>query len=202
MRLPIVVFMKTIITALLLAATAAWGSEYWIQVLAMQKGEQVDTAFQKRLEASGYAHKIVEEQGMRKVRLGAFGSYKEALEALMGIRCGVALDAFIVGAETPEKVPAARTEEVPEALAVVKPAADASKADKSEAAPSKVKVEKTQAETEVAETPEAEAAAPEKPCVCICDKHALRKAEIGAAISFYKESPYHRFEAGPSGWLH
>jgi hypothetical protein len=197
--------MKTIITALLLAATAAWGGEYWIQVLAMHKGEQVDAAFLKRIEASGYAHTIVEEKGMRKVRLGAFGSYKEALEALMGVRCGVALDAFIVGGEAPGKAPAAATEKVPEALAAVKPAADASKAEKSEAAPSEkaeVHAEAPAAEPESVKTPEAVAAAPEKPCVCICDKHALRKAEIGAAISFYKESPYHRFLSEPSGWPH
>lgn len=193
-RLPIVVSMKTIITVLLLLATSAWGGEFWIQVLSMRQGSSLDAAFLKRIEASGYTHKIVEEGGMRKVRLGAFASYREALEALMGIRCRVALDAFIVGAEPSGKVPAVETE----AVAAVTPKAGASEAEKGGAALS----EKAEEQAAAVETGEREEAAPEKPCICICDKQALRRAEIGAAISYYKTSPYHRFEADPSAWSH
>ena len=32
-----------------------------------------------------------------------------------------------------------------------------------------------------------------KPCICICDKQALRKAQMQSAMDFYRNSPDYRF---------
>ena len=100
-----------------------------------------------------------------KVLVGAYESYQSAQNAMHMVRCRVASDAFIVPHEAVEKE------------SVLKPMSE----------------ETVMADQNVTQEAETVAQAIE-PCVCICDKHALRKSQIEQALDFYKNSSYHRFE--------
>jgi hypothetical protein len=173
----------------LLAAASLWGGEYWVQVLSLHHNPAMDADFEKRLDATGFDYRSDRgPDGALKVRIGPFDSYMKAKEALHPIRCGLALDAFVVSPGAAPAVPM-KMEVVPDALATVQPGTAAP-----EVSPATAISEAAPFET-VAAVPAAPAAAP---CTCICDKHALRKAEISAAIDYYRNAPGYRFEPEPS----
>lgn len=189
--------MKRIISGLsgLLLTTALWGGEYWIQVLSIDAAGEIEGAFTKRIDKLGYTHETIVESGRKKVRIGTFSDYQKARGSLGAIRCQVATDAFIVEEAS---IPAVET--VPRELAVIRPATMPEK--KNEVASSEPKSGPMQAEPKAVTVPEqAESGCPKAaPCTCICDRHALRKAEISAALSYYKNSPNYRFDPSEEGW--
>ena len=179
---------------LLLFATAVWGGEYWIQVLSIDAKSEMGGAFKKRLESVGHPYETVEESGLKKVRIGSFPNYAAARKFLRSARCKVATDAFIV-----EERPIPMVEQVPDALVVVQQGNKTMK--KAEAVPvSETPPQKEETVTVAENRAEDEAPVVAAPCTCICDKHALRKAEIATALSFYRSSPHYRFDASESGW--
>ncbi len=185
--------MKTIATAILffILSASAWGSECWIQVYSGKTAIDPGSALFKRLKASGHSFESVSEGGLQKVRLGAYENCDAARKVLGSVRCTVASDAFIVSSAA--TMP--RVESVPENLAVVSGGSSAVVADAKPVAPAA-------SEPEKATPPETSSAKPAAaaPCTCICDRHALRKAEIDDAISYYRNSPHYRFETLEQGW--
>ncbi len=175
---------------------AVWADTYRIQVLDVKADANVDEAFVERLEASGFSYKTFVQNGRTKIRLGTFDSHVAALMQLHSVRCKVASDAFIVKDEV--GVEAMTVESVPAELAVIQKGKAVEEAPKVVAVTQEmqpVTVEKTVQTEKAVEDPVAEQA----PCVCICDKHALRKAEIATALSFYKNSPHYTFKP-EAGW--
>ena len=195
------------ITALLLT-TGAWASEYWIQVLSIGVKRTMEADFLKRLEASGHAYETVLEEGQLKVRIGDLASYEAAAKLLPEVRRKVTPDAFIVKAEVQDPavetvprglamIPNPRATKQTHAAAVETPPAAPSLTEK----PSAPEAAEVVAETTPKMPDETATAAAVAPCVCLYDKHALRKAEIAAALSYYKNSPYHRFGTMDQGWF-
>jgi hypothetical protein len=185
----------------LLISTALWAEAYWIQVLSIDANATVEKAFIERLEASKYPYDTVVKGSKKRICIGSYESYLSALKALNGVRCKVASDAFIVkdgASAAPVKV-----EKVPEVLAVIQEGKKREALTTTETAKSDEAV--AVAGDEKAETPKVEVAVEEEaavqPCVCICDKHALRKAEIIDALSYYKNSPHHRFGKTEKDWF-
>ncbi len=221
--------MKKTAILLLSTAVTVWAG-YSVQVLTMGKTGTMEPEFLKKLEAKGLTPEIVKEGEVQKVRVGSYDSYGAALEALMEIRCKIARDAFIVkegaapakgtattvaekaATEAPKKSASAASAEPvaapkrvagasaePAAVAATVPQKGVAAAVEQEATvPQQVAV------AEAGETPpaaEAESQPPaQPPCTCICDRRALHKAQIGAAIAWYKASPYHRFDNEAAGW--
>lgn len=151
--------------------------ESWIQVLSLKKEAAVAPALLQRIEQNGFSYDVVEEGDAKKVRLGSFADDAEAKRVLPLVRCKIASDAFVV-----RGVPLPAVEVVPDAMAVV---------------PNGTEKERTVLPVETkGEAVKAEPAEEKKttaPCVCICDKKAYRKAEIGAIMEFYRSSSDYRF---------
>jgi len=211
---------RTILLAVIVLISGLRAEEYWVQVFSGPGGSRPDASLLQRVQGWHYAYAVHEAAGKVQLRIGAYPSRDAAEEALSGIRCKIASDAFIVSDASadpvPERAAAIAVETVPDALAVIRPERTAAVAPRSDA-PAPVSGLPTPASSSV--LPEtvpqnvrlsaSDAAAPElmggaaasffdalpsaAPCVCICDKHARRKAEIAAAISFYKNSPDYRF---------
>ena len=194
--MPIVVFMKKLLTALtlLVMSTALWAETYRIQVLSTDANATVDKAFKVRLDASKYPYETVVKAGKKRICVGSYDSYLSALKALRDVRCKIATDAFIV--KDAESAPAVKVEKVPEALAVIQEGKKIPDAVKT-AETAKAEMPKADAKVETVEKEEAAA----QPCICICDKHALRKAEITNALSYYKNSPHYRFGKNEKDWF-
>jgi hypothetical protein len=182
--------MKNFLTALtwLLICAPAWAESYWIQVLSVDANTTVDKQFLQRLEAAQYPYETVTEKGKLKVCIGGFDSEVAALKTLSDVRCKIASDAFIVKGHA--SALAVKVESVPAALAVI------------QEGKKEPEVAKTadQAKTEVSAAAVSEQPAAQ-PCVCICDKHALRKAEITNALSYYKNSSHYRFGKNEKSWF-
>jgi hypothetical protein len=190
--------------------------ETWIQVLSVKK--DVPAAYLKDLERKKLEHRVVDEAGMKKVQVGSYKSLSDARKAMHFIRCQVASDAFIVTepqkrvkAQEPASEAAApaspatpRVEQVPKNLAAVdgnSKVLSASKCGKCGSKPAAKKpVPKAPdkpAETAApAATPPVAAAKPQptrQPCQCICDKRALKKADLADAVQYYKNSSDYHF---------
>lgn len=197
---------------------------YWIQVLNNQTA--VPDAFLEKVTRYDQPYKIIDSGEGQKVWIGAFESYEAAQSAMGLIRCRIASDAFIIADDTNaqpqvEEVPdhlvriagkmpverpvqaAADTKlsavsDTPVSLSegtTSLPEASAAKQD------SAITVAMDQNSTQ---TPEVKNAAgcgadtKRMPCICICDKKALRKVELDDALKFYKTSSDYRFEAAES----
>lgn len=181
-----------------------WGSgDVTIQVINAVKEKSITHEFDKRLEKSGLAvHKVV-EGGRYIVTLGNYKDEKSAQEALKKARKIVCEGAFIRPVQR-DQVAAASHDAVKETkAAVVATAHETAKpvvvqpmvkekevavvvAPKTEHV---VVVEVKPVSVEVKNTP-----APVATAVSSAEKKEAYRNEIGEAISFYKNSPYHRFE--------
>ncbi len=167
--------MKAVLILLGLSVSV-FAQEYWIQVLNVK--ESVPLSFIQKVQRSGQEYKVLDTSSGHKVWLGSYENHLKAEKVLNLIRCSIASDAFIVQEEAAQPL----VEQVPEKLAViagVKPVASSSKPIKRQPDVTK-KVEKVEAEKS-------------EPCICICDKQALRKSEIGNAMAFYRNSPDYQF---------
>ncbi|MEA3373163.1 MAG: SPOR domain-containing protein [Campylobacterota bacterium] len=188
---------------LVVLSVSMFAQEYWIQVLNVK--ERAPESFMQKVVRSGQNYKVLETSSDHKIWIGSYASRADAEKALNLVRCRIASDAFIVQ----EAAKAPTVEQVPEELAVSagrKPAVSGSKdadtaskkaviAAKKPAVTGRESVQEESRRTEKVETAKTEQ------CICICDKKALRKAEIGNAMSFYKNSPDYHFtgkdETGP-----
>ncbi|RUM61910.1 MAG: hypothetical protein DSZ03_07710 [Sulfurimonas sp.] len=155
---------------LLGASLSLVAAPYWIQVSSVDTKKTVAPSLIDAIKKSGFSYKVVTRSGDKKIRIGAFSSYKEAAKALPKIRCKVAYDAFIVPnvSVKPQAVPV-KTKIVEKAV------------------PQNVTA------TKAVSAPPAVLAAP-TPCECIYDVHLLRKTELEKALTYYKKSPFYEFE--------
>ena len=177
-----------------------WGSgDVTIQVINAVKEKSITPEFDKKLAKSGLAtHKVV-EGGRYIVTLGTFKDEKSAQSALKKVRGVVCKEAFIrfvkrdqvamESHDTAKNIKSAKEvttvaahevsgHAVQEVAAVVVPKTE-----------HVVVVEVKPVVVEVKNTPVA--VAPVCPSV---DKKDVYRNEMAEAISFYKNSPYHRFE--------
>lgn len=185
-----------------------WGAGgVTIQVINAVKEKSITPDFEKKLEKSGLAiHKVV-EGGRYIVTLGNYKDEKQARAALKKARTVVCAGAFIrpvqrdqvavashdtaksvKPAKETNTVAAVATHETPKPMTaqpVVKEVVVAS-VPKTEHL---VVVEVKPVVVEVKNTPVAAA-----PAVSPSEKKEAYRNEIAEAISFYKNSPYHRFE--------
>ncbi len=155
-----------------LSTLSLYAAPYWIQVSSVTVHKKIAPAFIEKIKQSGFSYKIVEEQGRKKVRLGSFTHYKEALKTLPKVRCKIAYDAFIVP-HTPKKAPTTSIAKQPSSVNVGPVVAE----------PIKVKVAPPK-RSDV-----------RKSCECVYDVHLLRKTELENALSYYKHTPYYEFNA-------
>ncbi len=163
--MPIGILMKIVLTILLTSSLSLYASPHWIQVSSIDSSKSISSSFLKKVKSSGFSHKIFEVNGKKKVRLGAFKSQKEALNALPKIRCKVAYDAFVV----------------------TKPLAKPKYIAKQQV------VKKEMAAEEVMMTKSLPQVTAIEPCLCIYDPHMLHKMELEDAIAYYKNSTYYSF---------
>ncbi|MDD5212488.1 MAG: SPOR domain-containing protein [Sulfuricurvum sp.] len=194
---------KMVLIAAMGAIGLLWGSgDVTIQVINAVKEKSITHDFEKKLEKSGLAvHKVV-EGGRYIVTLGSYKDEKSAQAALKKARTVVCAGAFIrpvkrdqvamtshestksckVIATTHEmakvETPVASHNESKEAMAAVVPKTE-----------HVVVVEVKPVIVEVKNTPVTAA-----PVVSPAEKKEAYRNEISEAISYYKNSPYHRFE--------
>lgn len=175
--------MKQLLIAMVLVLVSPLFAEgYWVQVLSLERLPKMDAGFEAKLKALGYDYRVNRVDGMRKVQVGAFGTYQEAKEVLWPLRCKLATDAFIVkeGAQQRQKAPMPmQVEVVPHQLATVQQG--------------HVQPELPKALPVVQEQAPVVASA-KTPCQCVCDPKALRKAELVNALEYYKHSKHYKFD--------
>ena len=152
-----------------LSTLSLYAAPYWIQVSSVRADKNIAPSFIMKIKKSGFTYKIVEEQGRKKVRLGSFSQYKEALKTLPKVRCKIAYDAFIV----PHTLKKPRVRVIKPTLLKDNPVV--------------VKTTTSQGMPPVVVT-----VAPE-PCECIYDVHLLRKMELENALTYYKHASYYEF---------
>lgn len=164
-----------VITSLILTGSVLFSGEEWIQVVYAKNAKAVSADFLERVKKSGYPYRLIDKNGTLKIWIGSFDSYHEAQAALPLIRCRIASDAFIV-----QNHKGVSVEAVPKSLQTVA---------------SKKKPESVKAEAEKVQVEDKEPKEPEiaQPCTCICDKQALRKAQMQSAMDFYRNSSDYRF---------
>ncbi len=159
--------MKIVLTILLTSSLSLYASPHWIQVSSIDSSKSISSSFLKKVKSSGFSYKIIEVNGKKKVRLGAFKNQKEALSALPKIRCKVAYDAFVVTKPLTKPKYIAKKQQI---------------------------VKKEVAVEEVMMRGPSPQATAIKPCLCIYDSHMLHKMEIEDAIAYYKNSTYYSFK--------
>lgn len=174
-----------------------WGSgDVTIQVINAVKEKSITPEFDKKLAKSGLAiHKVV-EGGRYIVTLGTFKDEKSAITALKKARKVVDAGAFVRFVNRGQA--AVASHEAPKncnVMAAVHETAGASHNEKKEVMatvepkPEHLVVEVKPVAVEVKSAPVAVA------LVCPpVDKKEAYLNEIAEAISYYKNSPYHRFE--------
>ncbi len=190
---------KIVLIAVMGAMGLLWGSgDVTIQVINAVKEKSITHEFDKRLVKSGLAiHKVV-EGGRYIVTLGTYKDEKSAQAALKKARKIVAAGAFVRYVNRDKM--AATSHETAKNTAV-------SSHETVKAQPSSVqKVEGIEAVVCVTPVNEHVATVEVKPAVtevkapvktaemAAFEKKELYKNEIAEAISYYKNSPYHRFE--------
>lgn len=90
--------MKT--TILIISLTAAlFAEEFWVQVIAAKAEASLTPAFMQKLDHSGIEYKRSDTKEWHKIRMGSYPSRGDAIAALEPIRCKIASDAFVTGAE-------------------------------------------------------------------------------------------------------
>jgi hypothetical protein len=210
---------KIVLIAAMGAMGLLWGAgDVTIQVINAVKEKSITSDFEKKLEKSGLAiHKVV-EGGRYIVTLGSYKDEKSAQSALKKARTLVCAGAFVRPVQRDQVVVAShdavkngKPEEVKKGTAVVtvkETKAVAAVAAHETAKPAVaqlvvkeviaavgpktehvVVVEVKPVVVEVKNTPVAVT-----PVVSASEKKEAYRNEIAEAISFYKNSPYHRFE--------
>lgn len=187
----LVVIKKIVLLAAMGTLGFLWASgDVTVQVINAVKEKSITPDFDKKLEKSGLAiHKVV-EGGRYIVTLGSYKDEKSAQKALKKARAIVCAGAFIRPVKRDQAaVASCGAKNVKPAVVAneaVKPAGKevvATVVPKNEHV---VVVEVKPVVVEVKNTSASVSSSAEK-------KEAYRN-EIGEAISFYKNSPYHRFE--------
>lgn len=199
---------KLVLIAAMGSMGLLWGSgDVTIQVINAVKEKSITPDFEKKLEKSGLAiHKVV-EGGRYIVTLGSYKDEKSAQAALKKARSVVCAGAFVrpvkrdqvavvshdaANCVKPAKetnvVTAAATHETAKPIVAQPVGKDvvAAAVAKTEHV---VVVEVKPVVVEVKNTPVAAA-----PVVSPAEKKEAYRNEIAEAISYYKNSPYHRFE--------
>jgi len=189
---------KIVLIAAMGAAGLVWGSgDVTIQVINAVKEKSITHEFDQRLEKSGLAvHKVV-EGGRYIVTLGTYKDEKSAQSALKKVRKIVSAGAFVRYVNRDKM--AATSHEPAKAVATshetvkTQPVA----AQKAEVVTAVVCVTPVNEHVAAVEVSPAvtEVKAPVKTAeIAAFEKKELHKNEIAEAISYYKNSPYHRFE--------
>lgn len=216
--------MKKLGFLLIMGMMSVWGSdEVTIQVINALHERSITPAFDAKLKKSGLAiHKTI-EAGHHIVTLGTYKDRKSAESALKKARMIVTKDAFVrpvkrdgtaIAAHTGAKgvktaaVPASKVQTAEKSHAATVPA----KAVETHAvASAEAKVKTVESKPVTAEVSKHEHAikvdvqpitveiknaspAPTAAAVSASERKALHQNEIAEAISYYKHSPYHRFE--------
>jgi hypothetical protein len=192
--------MKKILFLLTMAFTGSlWAAgDVTVQVISAVHEKSLTKELDDKVKKTGLkAHKKL-ENGRYVVTLGTFKNERAAQKALEMVRHTVSSDAFVRLVQRSE-------------------VAHTAVANKTTHAPAVTKHEKAVAvKDEVAHTSSQTATPHEKPVAVIatvpvapvsvvtvtpaastksdCDKREIHKGEIGEAIEYYKNSPYHRFE--------
>lgn len=202
---------KIVLIAVLGTMGLLWGAgDVTIQVINAVKEKSITPEFEKKIEKSGLAaHKVV-EGGRYIVTLGTYKDEKSAQAALKKARAIVCAGAFVrpvqrdqvaVASHDTAKTVASAKETKAAAVAtnhetakpvVVQPAVQEKEVVAMAAAPKGeqvVVVEVKPVTVEVKNTP-----APVVAAASSSQKKEAYRSEIAEAISFYKNSPYHRFE--------
>jgi len=179
---------KLVLIAAMGAVGLLWGSgDVTIQVINAVKEQSITPEFDKKLAKSGLAiHKVV-EGGRYIVTLGTFKDEKAATTALKKARKIVDAGAFVRFVNRGQV--AVASHEAPKKSNVMETTHETTVASHNEKKEIMVTVE-PKAEHLVVEV---------KPVVValVCppvDKKEAYLNEIAEAISYYKNSPYHRFE--------
>lgn len=198
--------LKTLVMSAILSGML-FAQEYWIQVLSVEG--PVPDAYIQMLEKNEQAYKLVKSGDENKVWIGGYKEYEDAQRSMNFVRCQIASDAFIVKEEAAAPI---KVEQVPDNLALIThPSKPVPGTDKSDETIADQVTDKRAMQDEIvaADLPktveavadnkgvEGNTTAVKQPCVCICDKRALHKAELDSALAFYKNSPDYRFEPMP-----
>lgn len=193
---------KIVLIAVMGAMGLLWGSgDVTIQVINAVKEKSITHEFDKRLEKSGLAiHKVV-EGGRYIVTLGTYKDEKSAQAALKKARKIVAAGAFVRYVNRGQMAATSHETAKNTAISAVASSHETVKTQPSSAQ----KVEAIEAVVCVTPVNEHVATVEVKPAVvevapvktaemAAFEKRELYKNEIAEAISYYKNSPYYRFE--------
>lgn len=190
---------KIVLIAVMGTMGVLWGAgDVTIQVINAVKEKSITPDFEKKLQKSGLAiHKVV-EGGRYIVTLGSYKDEKSAQAALKKTRALVNAGAFVRLVQRSQAVAAAhKMDDVKKGTAVAAAAHETAKPVLVESSVTKP----TAHETIAATVPKGEHAVvvEVKPVVVAtvvsaAEKKEAYRNEIAEAISYYKNSPYHRFE--------
>lgn len=214
--------MKKIALMMWVLGVSVFGAEtYTIQVISAQKESSITSAFQKKVDKSGFKSAKKKEGDRYVVTVGVFKDKEEAKKAVSKVRERVVCDAFVrpvdrmmaskaEPAKTAESktAPASKTTQIAavakaieepkkESATVSDKVEEVAKALEKESAIKHPEVVKAGVEVAAAPSVKEEATPKRGATFVFYDNKALYKHDIAEAIQYYKTSPYHRFE--PSG---
>ncbi|MDQ1297597.1 MAG: hypothetical protein QG558_135 [Campylobacterota bacterium] len=195
----LVVIKKIVLLAAMGTLGLLWGSgDVTVQVISAVKEKSITPDFDKKLEKSGLAiHKVV-EGGRYIVTLGRYKDEKSAQKALKKARAVVCAGAFVrpvkrdqaaVASHDAKNVKPTEIKKATTAVVANEAAKPVVKEVVATAVPKNEHVVVVEVKPVVVEVKNPSASA-----VSSAQKKEAYQNEIGEAISFYKNSPYHRFE--------
>lgn len=190
---------KLVLIAAMGAIGLLWGSgDVTIQVISAVKEKSITHEFDKRLVKSGLAvHKVV-EGGRYIVTLGSYKDEKSAQAALKKARTVVCAGAFIRPVKRDQVAVASNksVKPVEDKKGIAVASCEAAKPTVKEVvvavAPKNEHVVVVEVKPVVVEVKNTSAVA--VPVISPAEKREAYRNEISEAISYYKNSPYHRFE--------
>ncbi|NOQ30434.1 MAG: hypothetical protein GQ570_04845 [Helicobacteraceae bacterium] len=178
-----------LLAILLFSAAALFAKPYYIQVMAVDKKENISKAFLKKVAKFG-KYEIVKDNGYYKVWLGSYDGFQNAYNNLGSVKRGLDTCAFmtegIVNCNVPKKrkISQRRVEEV--ALTpnvILREVAPINMTQNSSASSS---------EDSLVEVIELDTPATRDEAIRAMRKD-IRKQEIGNAMAFYGNSKYYKF---------